>query len=295
MKRTTLSCLTGMASFLVFVAAMMSRNSSADPDAWKRKLFAPKAIGSGLPREWKVIRDFPSTMPKGGPSHGHSGLVLPHTADDLVRRSDLVVVGIAAGNDGGFYLEEANSRAPRLQYTTYYLKVVGYMKDRTAKRSAYLRILAPGGFLDGGQTGGEGTPFPYLEEGKRYLLYLVANNGVAWGNTSIVPQDQMPIIGTPEDYWTTGEINGRWYEKDKGQPNAGVLVGHVGDPWTWHGFGAGLPFGKAVERVLQAVNREMRGQAPATPRLPEERGILQPAYRKALLEQKAQEESQRRN
>ncbi|HTE19133.1 MAG TPA: hypothetical protein VK689_12220, partial [Armatimonadota bacterium] len=185
------------------------------------------------------------------------GRPLPETVDEFVRESAVVVVGVGAGNDGGFYPPPQTS----LQYTTYYLRVIGYLKDETGRRAPFLKILAPGGFLNGGQKAD--APLPYLEAGRRYLLYLRPNRGLDWGNLGHTSSP----IGRGDEYWTSGRGGGLWWEEE------GRLVGYVDPPTHWGlPFKVGvlpwpdyLPFGQAVQRAVQAVERERRG-VPLVPR-----------------------------
>ena len=223
--------------------------------AWLKLLQSPAKQADVIPNDWKVIPQSP-VAPGGGTSGACAiGLDLPRSIDRLVGESEIVVVGVGAGNDGGFYPARPDLPPSRFQFTTYYLRVEGYLKDDTGRRASFLKILAPGGFRDGGQPPAYNIFFPYLQAGKRYLLYLRRNTGFEWGLTGAIMARDTILIGRGDEFCTTGWSNGRWFEDEKGR--LGGQVGDpVGDPKRWAGLGALLPFEQAVARVRQGVRRQ---------------------------------------
>ncbi|HTE19132.1 MAG TPA: hypothetical protein VK689_12215 [Armatimonadota bacterium] len=239
-------------------------------EAWRKRLVPPAIQPQRLPSEWKIVPQPKGFQPRGGGgAQGSYGLDLSESVDRLVRESAIVVVGIGAGNDGSFYHPQGDGRLSTPQYTTYYLRVIGYLKDATGRRAPFLKILAPGGFLNGGQGGGDGIPFPYIEEGHRYLLYLTPNEGVPWGGKPVL-RSGVPLFGRGDEYWTTGMRHGRWFEDGSGK-----LQGQVFTREHWPGLGLNLPLGPAIQRVQQAVARERRG-VPLPPRPVEEPQVTDP-------------------
>jgi len=220
---------------------------ASSPVTWQRYLRAPRGSTARLPADWKV-----GVAPKGfEPLYAVQMCGTyqpPTTVDEMTRAAQVIVVGTLAGHDGSFQAAPARGH----QYTTYYLKVTGYLKDTTGRRAPFLKLLAPGGFLDGGQQAS--APVPYLEPGTRYLFYLIPNLGAVWG----IEGKTDYVLGTEDAYWALGFGIGRWWEEE------GRLVGAVsahehyelpdGVPAPSH-----LSFGEGLRRVAAAVERERRG------------------------------------
>jgi hypothetical protein len=224
---------------------------------WEALLVPPKSTANLVPGHWKVVKEPRNLLPvgyEGGGKIAGSSRAL----DRLTEGSVIIVAGIGAGNDGGFY-PLGKPRTPRMrQFTTYYLKVFGYLKDQTGRRARFLKILAPGGFLDGGQQGGESVPLPYLETGRRYLLYLTPNYGIPWGSRG---PTGIPL-GTADAYWASDYGLGYWYENDQGN-----LASPLFSTAQWPDSIIGLPFAQAVKREVVAVKRrEKRELLPGSVR-----------------------------
>src|SRR5439155_21098166 len=118
------------------------------------------------------------------------------TIEKLAAVSPIVVVGTCVGNDGSFYVPRRDGSPPPDQYTTYYLRVEGYMKDATGRRAPFLKVRAPGGFLDGGVSGGGRIGAPrFLETGARHLLFLTPNFGFNLGAIPAPTQPRTCLIG----------------------------------------------------------------------------------------------------
>lgn len=234
-----------------------SKASASSPVTWQRYLQPPRGSTARLPADWKV-----GHTPKGfEPLLERSGCGTyrpPVTVDEMTRGAQVVVVGTLAGHDGGFYASPEKEHP----YTTYYLKVTGYLKDTTGHRAPFLKVLAGGSFLDGGQRGS--APVPYLEPGTRYLFYLVPNLGLDWGFAGKADY----TVGSGDDYWALGMGVGRWWEEE------GRLVGRI--PARYHyevpeGVPApsSLPFGEGLRRVAAAVERERWGIPYVPPKFEE--------------------------
>lgn len=227
----------------------LKRPAVTPPDAvnWRGLLQPPRGPEKGLPEGWEV-RETPRAFRARGSEASGGTYQPPITVDEMTRAASLILVGTSVGHDGSFY-SPSNRHS---QYTTYYLRVAGYLKDATQRRAPYVKVLAPGGFLDGGQAAE--VPVPFLVPGRRYLLYLIPNRGVIWGLTGSSDE----LIGKRDEYWVVGQGIGRWWEEE------GRLVGEV--PARLHhevpegtGVPRYLPFGAAIARVAAAIERERRG------------------------------------
>lgn len=255
--------------------------------AWQKLLLPPATTPTQLPADWKNVSMPKSFSPKGGgPAPGSFGQHPAETADALMRESAVVVVGIGAGSDGGFLVPWIKGGQFTSQYITYYLRVEGYVKDATGRRAPFLKVLAPGGYLNGGEGTGDGLPFPYLETGRRYLLYLTPNTGYTWGIHVLRDSPDHVPTGRGDEYWTTSQRFGLFRTDADGK-----LIGSQRDEWEWESLGLRLPFGRAVERVTQAAVRERKGLPPPAPQLPT--GVSS-AYRAWLLKHKADYEEWRK-
>ena len=249
--RTVVASITGVLCLAASCLAGPSRAKLADDAALRRLLIRPAEAPSRLPKGWRSAHQPDIHLPalsgggEGGDWH------YPLSKYGMVRASAIVVVGEVAGSDHSVYAPPG-----RMQITTFYLKVIGYVKDTTGRRASYLKIVAPCGFLDGGQTN-PFAPLPYLETGKRYVLYLVPNTGFLWGVHGIANRDHHPI-GHGDEYWAVANGRGRFFEADNGQLVGPGLIGDD-DP-----FATNRPFGIAVRQIFEAAERERRGE-PAPP------------------------------
>lgn len=228
--------------------------AQSDTVNWRGLLQSPQGSAKRLPEGWEV-RETPRGFRARGSAASGGTYQPPITVDEMTRAASLILVGTSVGHDGSFY-SSANRHS---QYTTYYLRVAGYLKDATQRRAPYVKVLAPGGFLDGGQVAE--VPVPFLVPGRRYLLYLIPNRGVIWGLTGSSDE----LIGKRDEYWVVGQGVGRWWEDE------GRLVGEV-PARLHHEVPEGtevptyLPFGAAIARVAAAIERERRGIPYDAPR-----------------------------
>lgn len=215
-------------------------------DDWQSLLLPPAGLAKERPADWKVVEEPKNFQPMNGDVSGGT-YEPPTTVDEMAREASLIAVGTLAGHDGSFYALPFK----RQQYTTYYLKVMGYLKDTTDRRSPYLKVLAPGGFLDGGQQ--SEAPVPYLVPDRRYVLYLIPNRGVIWGLNG--KSDE--IIGKGDEYWVIGQGIGRWWD-DNGRL-VGPVPARVQYELPEHArVPAHLSFADGIQRVAAAVDRERR-------------------------------------
>jgi len=234
-----------------------SKTSASSPVTWRRYLQPPRGSTARLPADWTV-----GLIPEGFeelPPAQICGLFRPLiTVDEMTRAASVIVVGTLAGHDGSFRATPVKGQ----QYTTYYLRVTGYLKDTTGRRAPFLKILASGGFLDGGQQGE--VSVPYLKPGIRYLFYLLPNRGMDPGFF----RNPDHVLGTGDENWVLERGIGCWWE-DKG-----LLVGLV--PARQHHEVPDeiptpfyLPFGEGLRRVAAAVERERWGIPYVPPKFEE--------------------------
>jgi hypothetical protein len=220
--------------------------SAGSSSGWEALLLPPKGKGKTVPENWKLVKE-----PRGFQTVGYDGkgevAGTPKALERLTRDSVIIVAGIGAGNDGGFYPARPERNPLERQFTTYYLKVFGYLKDETGRRSPFLRVLAPGGFLDGGKLGGDNVPLPYLETGRRYLLYLTPNYGIPWGSRG---PTGIPV-GKSDDMWVSGYGLGYWYENEAGKMQSPIFSSE-----NWRESLMGLSFGQAVRQAIAISNRQ---------------------------------------
>lgn len=238
-------------AWLVALLPIAASLSAPRDDAWIRSLIRPAPNPRSLPKEWKLFIEPKDFTPKGASTSCGIGWEIPETVDELTRASTIVAVGEGVGSDGSFHPVSGKGKPSPFQYTTYYLKVLGYLKDGTGRRARYLKVLAPGGFLDGGLRGDERVPVPYIATGHRYLLYFTPNHKLPWGWKGNTEEP----IGGGDEYWPTGMGYGYWFEDEKGRLSTYGFV----DRSLWPQLGLGCPLKEAVRRVLFAVSRERQG------------------------------------
>ena len=106
--------------------------------------------------------------------------------------------------DPGYFLDTAT------QYTTYYLRVDGYLLDRTGRRARFIKVIHEGGYLRKGWRGAGGMPF--LKPGQRYLLFLMPTRGSPDGN--LRAKDE--LMGQGDEYRITGILAGKWDVDEQG-------------------------------------------------------------------------------
>jgi hypothetical protein len=196
-----------------------------------------------LTEGWAIAPDgpfFPASRWCGG------GYV-PETVDELVRMSDLVAVVEPAGHDHGFFEHRI------VQYSTHYVRVLGYVKDIEGRGKPFLKVLAAGGWDDRNIPTGDRSGYvsePPLRKGVRYLLYLRRNCGIEGGGRG----RSSSYVGSGDEYWIVDGDIGKWWQDGPDLSGRLLLDRH----WNQKGVTGGS-FSEEVRRAREATERERRG------------------------------------